>query len=329
MENYLSLLEFTRWIQTGSGQTGAIQLEHQDHERAPNWNNIKPTDDQLLGWKKRLNDGERLHFIVPTKVQRIDENPAPARFEVFLERDNELRGSEDHFIRGGLKISGISSLRQREMRGLVVVDEEPLVTMLGDAENPAHTEWQYDARGFKDKYKHAHSCLYFVINSVKNLANFILSAGTETDLTLLEDYFSLPGGEQEKKKKDAGDEGTKGEQTEVPDVVIVKEPNPVRLENLEGGFAVRSTGKGKKPRVVDVEVAYDIPRGNPLRHYVLEDFDLRKAPFTISHLGVEDPQILSNQISFLVAGRDFKLSVRGFDPRRDLYLSVNWSGNEE
>jgi hypothetical protein len=327
LEPYIRLLDFTRWILNDPDDAEPIIVNEQNWEQAPKWRSELLDEELLLELKNGIYAGERLVFDVPTKVQKEGGELEIAHFKVYLEMDDELRRAEDHFIRGGLRISGISSLRQRGVRGMVVVDEEPLISMLGDAENPAHTEWQKDARGFKDKYVHSFSCLYFVINSVKNLANFILAAGTDTDPELLEDFFSLPAApSEEEPPDDAGAQGQGGEVTTPPVVKVERKPKPVRIERIAGGFSIHPTGKGESIKSMTIKVAYDAIRGNPFSQHSSADFDLRDADIKIEYPGVDNPQIEENTINCPTVSSDFHISVSGFDEKRDVVVDVNWIG---
>lgn len=321
VSDFRNLVDFSSWILSSPEDDSWVTVNTQDWSKSPRWSNVEFDKDQLVTIKKRLDQGDRLAFKVPTKVQFKGQNPEEAFFKIFLERDDDLKKSEDHFIRGGLRLSGISSLRQRSLRGMVVVDEDPLMTMLGDAENPAHTEWQKEARGFKDKYEHATYCLYFVINSLKYLPTLILASDNETDSTLLEDFFFLPKSTDE--NDDPNQKSTRSQTVNPP-----RKPKPIRIRKTVRGFKIQSTGKGEKINSLVIEMAYDIPRGNPFSRYIREDFDLRNSYFTLSSSGLDNIQKQPNQIHCLIVADDFSLSLNGFDPNRDLVIKTTWSGQE-
>lgn len=329
VDQYRNLLDFTKWILEEHSEEQIINVKEQDLTGAPRWSEELFDEVSLKEIKSKLDAGDRLTFKVPTKVHRTDEAPQPAEFQIYIERDDDLKRSEDHFIREGLRLPGISSLRQRGMRGMVVVDQEPLVTMLGDAENPAHTEWQKDARGFKEKYHHAPSCLYFVTNSLKYLPTLILASDTETDPTLLEDFFSLPITEESDNNGDAGSDGISTGKKEEKDIEINSKPKPVRIQTLENGFALRPTGKDPEIHTLTIKIAYDIARGNPFTNYSHEDFDLRDSRFKITHSGFEKIAKRENELICTINNNDFTLKVEGFDPNRDVVIKLDWTGKEK
>ncbi len=79
-------------------------------------------------------------------------DPKTCWFNAFLEKDTSLTKPENLFVRDGITISGITSLDKGLVRGVVIIHDTNLARMLGDSENPAHTEWQADSRNFKGKY---------------------------------------------------------------------------------------------------------------------------------------------------------------------------------
>src|SRR5262249_23493902 len=92
-----------------------------------------------------------------------------------------------------------------------------------------------------------------------------------------------------------------------------------------GGFAIRAGDpEAAVPVFVQIRVAYDVRRGNPLRQYRQGDFDLGRAPIreNTETSGVEVKSASGNQMLVAVNRPDFNLEVRGFDPDRDLYVKA-------
>lgn len=85
-------------------------------------------------------------------------------FSVFLERDEKLERAEDHFIRQGITIPEVTSLKHKGIRAIVSIAEQDLSAFLGDAENPAHTEWERNSKKFKQKYRLGVSTLDFDVS---------------------------------------------------------------------------------------------------------------------------------------------------------------------
>ena len=72
-------------------------------------------------------------------------------FRVLMQREDEhLRGS-GQFVRRGITIENPKARRPPGVRWIVEVDDQVLSRFLGDAENPAHTEWQRSSPKSKDR----------------------------------------------------------------------------------------------------------------------------------------------------------------------------------
>jgi hypothetical protein len=77
------------------------------------------------------------------------------------------------------------------------------------------------------------------------------------------------------------------------------------------------------PAAATVKVAYDLRSGNPLAAYDPGDFDLGQAPITMGPTrGVATVRMSGNVLRFEIQQPDFEVTVRGFDPNRDLYVKV-------
>ena len=63
-----------------------------------------------------------------------------SEFDVLIERDESLSGAEEQFLREGVAVAGVRGNLPKGMRTIVIARDPPLAALLGDAENPAHTE---------------------------------------------------------------------------------------------------------------------------------------------------------------------------------------------
>ena len=204
---YRSLIAFTNWA-ISLPEHDFVTLRGPDNlNTAPTWSYEFLTEDELNDARARFQADGRIAFRVPVKVQGARGKAVMATFKVFIERDSTITRAENYFIREGITITGIRTMTQRGLRGMVVVDQQPLTTLLGDAENPAHTEWHKDLLKFKGKYQHGPSTLSFVKNSLRVLAAQLTVTTQEIDRDLLKDIFSLP----DRLKPKPGKKGAEGE----------------------------------------------------------------------------------------------------------------------
>src|SRR5690606_12114234 len=112
----------------------------------------------------------------------------------------------------------------------------------------------------------------------------LLEAEKEEDKTLLADFFSLPAppeAEPEVKTKTKATPKPGGEPPEPGPDVPATLPS-YRMEKTKGGFSILPSGNAAAPpSQLDIRMAYDIRRGNPLKKYNTADFDVSKSPITI------------------------------------------------
>jgi hypothetical protein len=215
----------------------------------------------------------------------------------------------------------------------VVVEDKPLATLLGDAENPSHTQWQKECSNYKDKYTFGPSNLEFVSDSVAQIVRLATETEQEADPAVLVDLFSIPAEPQtpdtlksQKKKATPKD----GEEPPGPPEPPTAKPRSFRVQMIEGGFRIVPGGDGAQmPDLLDIKVAYDVRRGNPLKKYDKADFELVKSPIKLGESdGVELVNSGLNHLVVKVLQPKFSLSVTGFDKNRDLVVKV-LSGKEE
>ena len=79
----------------------------------------------------------------------------------------------------------------------MVIERGALATLLGDSENPAHTQWQKDGSKFKDKYYYGAAYIRFVADSVSEIVRISTEAEDQEDVSLLSDIFFIPSDEGE------------------------------------------------------------------------------------------------------------------------------------
>jgi hypothetical protein len=125
-----------------------------------------------------------------------------------------------------------------------------------------------------------------------------------------------PEGSAERAGKEKGDKID----TPAGGGIIELEPGSyLQLGVIKGGYRLsRRTRATQVPRFVTIWMAYEVRSGNPFKKYTPLDFDVGKEPILIKAEGVKLMLHKENTIQFEVLRADFKLTVTGFDTRRDL-----------
>ncbi|MBN1626672.1 MAG: hypothetical protein JW944_09125 [Deltaproteobacteria bacterium] len=296
--------------------------------KAPAWDENLFEAEQLNYLRKRFDDEERIALRAPLWVRKDGEDIQHSFFKIFLERDEALERGEDFFIRDGVTLMGVSSLRQKGVRAVVAVSDKPLSRLLGDSENPAHTEWQERSPKFKGRYDHGVSCLRFVKSSTREIVKLLSRPSEERDIKLLRNLFYLDvrahnentgiSGKPNEKPGDDGN-GTSEPGSMAADRFLV-------LHRTKQGFRLSARPEARKlPKEIDIEVAYDVRQGNPFKLYSHFDFELNKPPIRASGKGIKASISKSNIIHIVIERPDFQLLLTGFDPKRDLKIRTSTS----
>lgn len=260
--------------------------------------------DDIEAIRQTFNEGKLLWLRVPVSIMPKDGLNIQSFFEVFLQKDESLRQPDEFYVRSGIRISDIHTIVGRSVRALLSADDAPVAAFLGDSESPAHTNWNERTEEFSKKYFHSRDTLRFIKFAARDLVRMLDRQPAEKDPDLLKSIFSVP--------------------------VSVHPPPPPRLvgENprfsvsrVSGGFTLTPDGLGV-PINIRVRVAYDIRRGNPFSRYSALDFDLRASSILKKVSGGQILGVSGNEISVAAVGPDFKLTITGFDERRDLRVAV-------
>lgn len=318
-------LDLARWA-IKQTEDSLIPLKMPEPGRAPKLREDLFDFDQLERIKQRFAENNRLAFHVPISIQRNGRKAFQhAGFSVFIERDESLERAEDHFIRQGITIPEVTSLKHKGIRAIVSIVDPVLSTFLGDAENPAHTDWERNNKRFKQRYRLGVSTLDFVKSSPRELVKILTQPKKGRDENLLRHIFSLPFRSAEQpggKGKEITDGGRKeGSQEEpVPGVLGFK---PLQLTAIKGGFSLsRQAGADIVPKTISIQMAYEVRSGNPFKKYTALDFDVAAPPIQIELDGARLLLNKHNVIHLEVQKVNFRVSITGFDMHRDLRIKT-------
>lgn len=278
--------------------------------------------EQLL---EQLDSGETVQIRVPLTVRPKSRQAAEALstfFDIFLCQDTSNDDGQILFIREGLIISQTRPRRCPGYRGLVIADDAPIAKFLGDAENPAHTEWQKD--NVKDLYTYAPGTLDFIVQSVPNLLRLLASKKQEANTSIFIDLFSVPSREKDEPKSKSRKPKPKGPgESAAPDIDVPRRPRRLSLEHRPNGFVItRGAPESDRPHQIDVRIAYESRKGNPFKKYSPSDFDLARPQIQIVPSGCRIVHRQGNRMRIEVDEDDFQVAVTGFDPNRDIRVDA-------
>jgi hypothetical protein len=279
----------------------------------------------LLGLvRQSLADGNRLALRFPLFVRQRDNGPQATHFNAFIERSTD-DGQKPVFVRDELIIPEVTARSLSGCRALVIVEDPPLAMLLRDAETPAHTHWTPKTANFKNKYKFGAGAIKFVQAGVYELLKLARQSDDQPDPSITVDFFSLddesaepaPGRPPAPRVRREGPNVT-------PDVpAIPPRPKRFRIHRLAGGFWIGpGDPQAATPATLEVQVAYDVRRGNPLKRYDVADFDLSDSAKHLagSQQNVTVVSAAENRATVRIDGPEFRVTVAGFDENRDLFV---------
>jgi hypothetical protein len=323
-QGMLGLIDLARWA-IKQPEDALVKLNEPTPGKAPK---LRDTVDpaQIDKLQQIFSASKRLAFYLPISIQSQNSKEIMhTGFLVFIERDENLDKAEDYFIRQGITLPEITSLKHKGIRAIVSITEPGLSTFLGDAENPAHTEWERNSKKFKRKYKLGPSTLDYVKSSPREIVKILTQPKKGRDENLLKHIFSLPEVQIDqpgKNEKEISGDGDKKKST-APFVDVIGS-NYIQLTPAKGGFRLTKRPKATKvPRYINIWIAYEVRSGNPFKKYTPLDFDLNNPPIKIQVQGANLLLNKENIIQIEVQKGNFKLTVTGFDMHRDLRIKTN------
>jgi len=320
-----SLVSLALWSKTQTDQTLELNPVRAEQDT---WSEAVFPPETLEKASARFIGGEKLCFKVPIELQPKKGRPKFSFFNVYLWKGDHTRSEKPCFIRNGIIIRDAGTRNLRGATSLVTIDDDACAAMLGDAENPAHTQWNYRTEAFSKKYKYPYQHLRAITDSAHKLYSYLSGAKQKENRTLLLNYFGLEEPEFNLRSEQATARPKKRDG-------ISDKPNPeiqhsslrrYKLDKREGGFSItKADANAPLPASLDIRMAYDIRSSSAskaLNNYQKYDFAVGSPEF---NLKTECMQILErkeNRIFAKITGNDYALHLDGFDMKRDLVVLV-------
>ena len=306
---------------------GIPRLNLPDRTAPPRWSKKLFPEDIFDEVRELYSSYQKVALRVPLLVRQKGIEDQVSHFDIFMEKAEGSHLKRPLFIREGILVSEVRSKLTRELRAIVCIDDAPLARLLGDAENPAHTDWNDSSSHFKGKYTNGTATLRFVKNSVAEICQMLARDPSEEDPRLLLDVFSIATDDSRQgflvdyeMLKSAAEKARSGNPRELSGP---SRPKPFRVSRRKGGFRIFfGDRRSERPECIEVKVAYDRRNGSPLRKYSAQDFHLEQSPIRIATTGAHVEVLTGNHMLIKVVDNAFDVAVTGFDANRDLYLDV-------
>jgi hypothetical protein len=311
--------------------TEFVSTEVLGKERLPDLTDNSFEQDELTNARRHFSAGELTSMRVPMWLPRREGGGQQGHMDVYLQRLTDGTRCDTYYVREGMTITKINSRSaQRGIQALVNVESGPLGNLLGDTEGPAHEDWDTSAERPDQEWKTWKGRVKFVRGIVDTLVEVLTPPTTEPDFDLLSDFFSIERMSGIQRQKKPGEE-TPGLTGMVP---INGEPKWFHITERAGGFTISRMGGVTMPPIpsLKVSVAYDLPRGDPIRNWNPIDFRIgnNNGDLRPSGKGLHAKSLAGNVLLLHQIEEDFHFSVSGFDRHRDLFVRVDdLSGSPE
>lgn len=318
------LVDLARWgLALASG--APVPLPEPAQSAAPRWSGDPAMEQALAPLREAFNRGDRIAIRVPVWVKPASGDATHSTFDVWLERDDTISAADEQFVRDGITIAGVRGGVQGGVRAIVCVRDRALSTLLGDSENPAHTEWQERSPRFKDRYRHGPSTLRYVKGAPREIVRLLTRPAEGRDFALLRHVFSLdvPTEEAVRRREPLAERAGLDGSGEARGIATVRGGHAFELQRLHGGFCIAGVANGEAPpRYLAVRAAYEVRRGNPFALYQLFDFEMDRSPIALALEGAALVRRRENELLVRIDDPHFRVTVHGFDPRRDVRVKA-------
>ena len=273
------------------------------------------SEDQLSKMRHRYAKGELISVRLPLTLREKRGEKRNTYVTLFLQSGKELEIGHDLYIRGGITLPREARFRgSRKALGALVADDPVVVGFLGDAENPAHTEWNAKAEKLIRNWRYPSQTLRAIRNTLVRLYDMLAQSVEEEDTDALLEFLWTPATKAQKNKK----------QRKSPDEpIVIPPPTPkvFRVVSRKNGFCVQPDAEVRDDQLpigCTIKVAYDILTGNPFSRYDPLDFDFSSLAIEAKNATVIEAS--KNILDVTLDSRDFMVTVTGFDDERDIVV---------
>lgn len=267
-------------------------------------------EGQVEEMRAAYAEGELVSVRVPVTIRRIVGSDAVGAMVLHLRKTHPGEAGSEHYARSRLTVPRQRRvLAGRQVIGLLMAEDGELSNFLGDAEPPSHARWTHQNLRDVQRYRRTQETLSKVANALRQLERVLQDEEAESvNRDAFKALFSRPK----------------------PRPKIEREPNsspPVDLpparafwtvQSRPGGFTVQRPASVRVEDVI-VEVAYARRRGTADWNETDFSFD-RDA--TVEARGGGEVSARGNVIEVRNAAPGLKVNAAGFDPNRDIVVTV-------
>lgn len=261
--------------------------------------------------------GAMVHIVLPVELQKKSGENFRSSIDVFLQKLPQDAEPYALFVRGSITVPSEARWFTGQAYGAMIATDEAVVSFLGDAENPAHTAWNERAEKLAVRWVCPSKALRAIRKALAHLYTAIGQEEESRDPDVLLDFFSLVDTTRSS--------GGKKKRTPVPKPDPASKKKDIHIYSRKGGFSLAPGPAAEEwvlPKLIQVQMAYDMLGADPFKRHSLFDFDLTKSEIRITEVGGAVEATGPNLLQIRIDKTDFKFTVEGFDKNRDLVVKA-------
>ena len=292
---------------------------------AANWDNATWTGTSIDTLRAKINDQQPFAIAVNVGFSKTDEVSIERGCRIFGRPVHYRTSRKSYFCRDGVNVASACSTNPAGFVFLVVIDRGDLANMLSAAENPSHTEFQR-TDALREKYTHGtFQTIRFLQNASSAVARILERDLEEEDPGLFADVFWKVSKNQQLTKQRR--KRRRGENVDPPPPPPPPPlPRPYALSQTAAGFTVLDNDDSESElEYLDVRAAYASSSGDGMKIHTRWDFDFGDPSATSIEIVANNCRwepTESNRIRLTDLTEGYSLSVKGFDNKRDLTVTV-------
>jgi hypothetical protein len=274
--------------------------------------------DETEKLRAAFKAGRMLSVRAPLSITPRASVPIPSHIDLFLKASNPGERAQTLVVRGAITVPTEGKRATlTDTHAALEARDEAISRLLGDAENPAHTQWNERAERLRNGWQGGGTVLRRVRAALHELHAVVFDRLDREDADALLDFFSIP-------KPTRGNKGATDSPGK-PDDLPEPRALPFRIERKGGGFSIVSNSAVAPetlPLKLHIRCAYDVLSGNPFRRYSEYDFSFFSTDIDFEKVNADCWPTDFNEFDIAARKAEFRVDVVGFDQHRDIIVVV-------
>ncbi len=291
----------------------------------PSWDDVELSEADVNKLIDCELDGVPFSIRVPLWVQPENGDPRSATFHVYCHRVPYPTRRRSYFVRQGIYVRQAGSRNPAQRVCLIVVEQGSLADLLGDAENPSHTNFVRTTK-VRQLYRHgAMTTINFVKNSPVELIRKLDVQDDDSAGAIIAGFFPKVQERQEINARKRRVPVNQGESA-TPTVEVIATPKPILFNQVSNGFHIKDNAQSlTSVDSINIKAGFKGNRGNPFKNHSRFDFDFanpEESGLNFEANGCIVDVLSPNEVRLTNLEDTFDIRIDGFDVHRDLQVQV-------